>query len=160
MRQFGMQFFDTMRIEPRVIPATDEEPARLLAYGKDEVYARAVERALRAHALAYLTERTAIHAGALDQPLPTIAIMDAKARWGSCRPGAGGAPGQIRYAWRLILTPPEVADYVAAHECAHLIEPNHGPRFWALVRKLYGDPAKAQGWLKAHGAGLHAVGRG
>ncbi len=148
-----------MRIKPRLIPATDEEPARLLAYGQDEAYARAVERALRAQALSHLTERTAVHAAALAQPLPTIAIMDARARWGSCRPGLKGAPGQIRYAWRLILTPPDVADYVAAHECAHLLEPNHGPRFWALVRELYGEHAEAQGWLKAHGARLHAVGR-
>jgi predicted metal-dependent hydrolase len=148
-----------MRIKPRLIAATADDPARLLAYGQDDVYARGVERALRAHALAHLSERTAVHAGALGQPMPAVAIMDAKARWGSCRPGQRGAPGQIRYAWRLILTPPEVADYVAAHECAHLLEPNHGPGFWALVRELYGEHAPAQGWLRAHGARLHAVGR-
>jgi predicted metal-dependent hydrolase len=91
--------------------------------------------------------------------MPSVAVMDARARWGSCRGGLGGAPGQIRYAWRLILASPQVADYVAAHECAHLVEPNHGPRFWALVRRLYGDPTKAQAWLKTHGARLHAVGR-
>jgi hypothetical protein len=52
-----------------------------------------------------------------------------------------------------------VADYVVAHECAHLIEPNHGPRFWALVRGLIGDEKPHRAWLRAHGAGLHAFGR-
>jgi predicted metal-dependent hydrolase len=148
-----------MRIPSKVIPPRDGEPARLLAYGDGAAYARAVERGLRAEALRWLTERTTVHTAALGATMPHVAIMDARARWGSCRGGVGGAPGHIRYAWRLILTPPEVADYVAAHECAHLTEPNHGPRFWALVETLFGDPAREQAWLKAHGARLHAVGR-
>jgi predicted metal-dependent hydrolase len=148
-----------MRIAPRIIPARDGEPARLLAAGEGAAYARAVERALRAEALRVLTERTKIHADALGAPMPSVAVMDAKARWGSCLQGRGGEPGRVRYAWRLILAPPYVADYVAAHEAAHLIEANHGPRFWATVRTLFGEPARARAWLRAHGAALHAVGR-
>jgi predicted metal-dependent hydrolase len=148
-----------MRIRPRIIPARDGEGPRLLAHGEGEAYGRAVERALRAHALEHLTERTAAHAAALGQPMPSIAVMDARARWGSCRAGPKGAAGQIRYNWRLVLCPPEVADYVAAHECGHLLEANHGPRFWAVVRGLYGETGPAQAWLKANGARLHAVGR-
>ena len=53
-----------------------------------------------------------------------------------------------------------VADYVAAHECAHLIEANHGPRFWALVHGLVGDHAPHRDWLRREGARLHAFGRG
>ena len=143
-----------MRIAPRIIAATADEPARLLAYGEGEAYARAVERALRAEALRVLTERTAIHAAALGAPMPHVAVMDARARWGSCRP-----PDRIRYAWRLIAAPPFVLDYVAAHECAHLRECNHSPRFWAEVDGLYGDPAAARAWLRRHGAKLHALGR-
>ena len=148
-----------MRIAPRIIPANDSEPARLVAAGDGGAYARAVERALRAEALRVLSERTAVHAGVLGATMPSVAVMDAKARWGSCLQGRDGAPGRIRYAWRLILAPPHVADYVAAHEAAHLIEANHGPRFWALVRRLFGDPAKARAWLRIHGAQLHAIGR-
>ena len=66
----------------------------------------------------------------------------------------------IRYSWRLALAPLSVADYVAAHECAHLRELNHGPRFWALVHDLVGDPAPQRAWLREHGARLHAVGAG
>jgi predicted metal-dependent hydrolase len=56
------------------------------------------------------------------------------------------------------LAPPAVADYLVAHECAHLIEANHGPRFWALVHELFGDHAPHRGWLKREGASLHAIG--
>jgi predicted metal-dependent hydrolase len=59
------------------------------------------------------------------------------------------------YSWRLIMAPPDVLQYVAAHEIAHLSEMNHAPAFWALVGDLYGDYAPARSWLKENGAGLH-----
>ena len=52
-----------------------------------------------------------------------------------------------------------VADYVAAHESAHLIEANHGPKFWTLVKTLCGDPAPHRAWLRTNGPALHAFGR-
>jgi predicted metal-dependent hydrolase len=130
----------------------------------DDSFARAVVRALRAKALEVLSERTEFHATALGVPMPTVTIMDARGRWGSCRParrfgfGAAASVGQIRYSWRLIMAPFEVMDYVAAHECAHLLEANHGPRFWALVQSLFGDPRQSRAWLRRYGSDLHAVG--
>jgi predicted metal-dependent hydrolase len=115
-------------------------------------------RLAKREALAVLTERTAIHAAALQRPMPSVAIADPKARWGSCRPATSRTPAAIRYSWRLILAPAAVADYVAAHECAHLIEANHGPRFWALCEQLVGDPTPHRAWLRAHAAELHAIG--
>lgn len=117
-----------------------------------------VIRLAKREALAVLTERTAVHAAALGRPMPSVAVADPRARWGSCRPATPRAPAAIRYSWRLILAPAAVADYVAAHECAHLIEANHGPRFWALCRELAGDPAPHRAWLRAHAAELHAIG--
>ena len=90
--------------------------------------------------------------------------MDARGRWGSCTPArkagfaASAQVGRIRYSWRLILAPYSVLDYVAAHECAHLVEANHGPNFWALVKDLVGEPKAHRAWLRAHGATLHAFG--
>jgi predicted metal-dependent hydrolase len=147
-----------MRIKPRLIPPRGPEPMRLLAYGEGEAFARAAERTLRGEALRVLTERTSVHVKAMGAQMPSLAVMDARARWGSCRSPLAGDSGKIRYNWRLILAPPFVLDYVAAHECAHLAEANHGPRFWALVKRLYGDPASARSWLKANGAELHAIG--
>jgi predicted metal-dependent hydrolase len=137
----------------RWIAATADQPATIAAMGEGEGFARAVTLVLRKRALAVLTERTAVHARALGAPMPKVTIMDAKGRWGSCRPGA------IRYSWRLALAPFEVADYVAAHECAHLLELNHGPRFWAHVADLVDDVPARRAWLRAHGATLHAFGR-
>jgi len=149
-----------MRIRSRLIPAQPPEPSRLLVSGDGVAFARAVERALRAEALAVLSDRTAAYAVRLGHPPPAVVVMDARARWGSCRPAVGGAPARVRYVWRLILAPEFVLDYVAAHECAHLVEANHGPRFWAQVCALYGDPRPARAWLKAHGNALHAMGSG
>jgi len=143
----------------RWLPAADGEPARIVAMGEGEGYARAVVLMIRRRAMGVLVERTAVYAAMLGAPMPKVTIMDAKARWGSCRPGPRGTAGSIRYSWRLALAPFEVADYVAAHECAHLLEMNHGPRFWAHVRALVGDERRHRAWLRAEGAKLHAFGR-
>jgi predicted metal-dependent hydrolase len=104
--------------------------------------------------------RTAAHAEALGQPVPEISITDAKARWGSCKQAHRGQPAQIRYSWRLILAPPAVLDYVAAHECAHLVEANHGAGFWAINARLHPALKTSRAWLKTHGQRLHAAGQG
>jgi len=143
----------------RWLAADEAGPARIAAMGEGEGYARAIMLVLKRRALEVLTERTAVHAARLGAPMPKIAVADAKGRWGSCRLGRAGQPGSIRYSWRLALAPFEVADYVAAHECAHLLELNHGPRFWAHVRGLVGDPRPHRDWLRAEGARLHAFGR-
>ena len=56
------------------------------------------------------------------------------------------------------MAPPLVLDYVAAHEVAHLAEMNHGPRFWALVRRTMPRIDEAKAWLSEHGATLHRYG--
>jgi len=141
------------------IPAAGGEPARITAMGDGEGYARAVILILKKRALAVLGERTEVYAAMLGAPPPTVTVADAKGRWGSCRPGFHGGPAAIRYSWRLALAPYEVADYVAAHECAHLLELNHGPRFWAHVKALVGEAKPHRDWLRAEGARLHAFGR-
>lgn len=142
----------------RFIPASGETLA-VIGAADDAAFADRVLRLIKAEARRWLTERTLAHSRALGQPLPKIAIADARGRWGSCRPASARGPASIRYSWRLAFAPADVADYVAAHECAHLIEANHGPRFWALVRELNGDPAPHRQWLKREGARLQAVGR-
>jgi len=132
---------------------------RLAALGEGDIFTTRALRLLRQHALAALTERSRVHAAALGRPMPTVALTDAKSRWGSCKPPRPGEVGALRYSWRLVLAPDWVADYVAAHECAHLIEANHGPRFWALVHGLVGSERAARAWLRTHGARLQGVGR-
>lgn len=140
-------------------PATEERPARITAMGEGEGYARAVILVLKRRAETVLRQRTETYAAMLGAPEPKISVADAKGRWGSCRPGLRGGPPAIRYSWRLALAPYAVADYVAAHECAHLLELNHGPRFWAHVQALVGDHHRHREWLRTEGSNLHAFGR-
>ncbi|MFI4975628.1 MAG: M48 family metallopeptidase [Caulobacterales bacterium] len=131
---------------------------RLAAPGEGDAYAMRIERLIRRHAVGWFSARCAVHCTALEVLLPSIAVMDAKGRWGSCRAAFAGRPAAIRLSWRLALAPPAVADYVAAHECAHLLEANHGPRFWAHVRRLVGEERPHRAWLRRQGAALHAMG--
>ncbi len=65
-------------------------------------------------------------------------------RHGSCSP----AQGSIRISHNLVKVPHFVLDYVLVHELAHLLEPNHGRAFWALVNR-YPKTERARGYLMA-----------
>ncbi len=56
--------------------------------------------------------------------------------------------------WRLVHLPPHLTDYVVAHELAHLREPNHSPRFWAIVAQLFPDYLSARRELRRLGHAL------
>lgn len=83
----------------------------------------------------------------------TVSVKDTRSRWGSC-----SSSGRVSFSWRLVLAPPKVLDYVAAHECAHLLEMNHSPAFWAHVHTTFGDHRGIRAWLRRNGEALHAVG--
>jgi len=97
--------------------------------------------------------RVAHHAAYLGLKARRVAIRDQLSRWGSC-----SSTGVLSFSWRLVLAPPLVLDYVAAHEVAHLKEMNHGKRFWALVRKTMPEMDEARAWLYAHGTDLRRYG--
>jgi len=69
-------------------------------------------------------------------------------RWGSCT----AAERSIRISNRLASMPGWVLDSVLIHELAHLDEPNHGPRFKALVDR-YQLTERAKGYLMAMSEG-------
>jgi predicted metal-dependent hydrolase len=56
------------------------------------------------------------------------------------------------------MAPPEVLDYLAAHEVAHRREMNHSPRFWTITKTLFPETDQAEAWLKKYGTGLHRYG--
>ncbi|HEX6860278.1 MAG TPA: SprT family zinc-dependent metalloprotease [Caulobacteraceae bacterium] len=133
-------------------------PHRILS-ADDEAFSVRVLRLVKGEALAVLTERTLWYADQLGHPAPKVAIGDPRGRWGSCKAATVRQGASIRYSWRLALAPFEVADYVVAHEVAHLVEQNHSPRFWAVVKQLYGDHRRPRDWLRRESARLHAFGR-
>lgn len=75
-----------------------------------------------------------------------IKIVGNRYRWGSCTP-----KNNINLNWRLIKAPMFVIDYVITHELAHLIEANHTPRFWNIIRAQIASTEPAKAWLKEHG---------
>lgn len=73
-------------------------------------------------------------------------IVDNRYRWGSCT-----VNDNVNFNWRLIKAPMFVIDYVIVHELAHLMEPNHTPRFWSIVSAQTPTMEKARAWLKDNG---------
>jgi predicted metal-dependent hydrolase len=82
-----------------------------------------------------------------------LSIRDQSSRWGSCT-----SAGSLSFSWRLILAPPMVLDYLAAHEVAHLVEMNHSPRFWRVVARICPSVERAKKWLDTCGNDLHRYG--
>jgi hypothetical protein len=106
-------------------------------------------RWLKATALDALHPRVAHFAALLGRPAPRVALSNARTQWGVCT-----EDGAIRLSWRLVHIEPVLADYVIAHETAHLVELNHSQRFWRLLAWLYPDWPAARERLELAGAGL------
>jgi predicted metal-dependent hydrolase len=90
--------------------------------------------------------RVECRAHELGVSVTSVKIVDNRYRWGSCT-----VNNHVHYNWRLIKAPMFVIDYVIVHELAHLIESNHTPRFWNIVRTKATAAEKAKAWLKEHG---------
>lgn len=131
-----------------------EEGERIVAPAPDaDLFGARVLRFLRAEAERDFRERVAVHAAALAVNVRRVQIKEMRSRWGSC-----SIDGVLAFSWRVIMAPPFVLDYLAAHEVAHLKEMNHSARFWAVVAKLCPEHEKGRAWLRRFGADLHAFG--
>lgn len=136
---------------PRRVVRAD---GRLVVGGPAEAVSERVLRWLRQEARAALVADTQDFARAAGVSVARVGIGDPASRWGSC-----SSSGAIRYSWRLIMAPDFVRRATAAHEVAHRVHMDHGPRFHDLVRELLGeDPKLARLWLRRHGAALHRIG--
>ncbi|MGM0660197.1 MAG: M48 family metallopeptidase [Pseudomonadota bacterium] len=118
--------------------------------GPDARVAARLEGWLKVRARDRLVQASDRYAARLGRGYSRITLRDTRSRWGSCSSKAA-----LSYCWRLIMAPPEVLDYVAAHEVAHLAEMNHSPAFWAVVAGLLPDHDAPRKWLRREGAGLH-----
>jgi predicted metal-dependent hydrolase len=90
------------------------------------------------------------YAGLVGKPYARLVLRDTRSRWGSC-----SHDGTLMYSWRLILAPPSVLDYVAAHEVAHLVEMNHSDAYWTVVEGIYPGWKRQRQWLHDRGQDLH-----
>lgn len=90
------------------------------------------------------------YAGRVGRPYTSLTLRDTRSRWGSC-----SEAGRLMFSWRLIMAPPEVLQYVAAHEAAHLKEMHHGPEFWDEVTRIFGPHDQHRRWLHENAGQLH-----
>jgi predicted metal-dependent hydrolase len=107
---------------------------------------------LKAQARDRLAAASDHYAGLLGRKPKRITLRDTRSRWGSC-----AHDGALMYSWRLVMAPPQILAYVAAHECAHLVEMNHSAAFWDVVEQLYPGWQACRDWLRTHGQSLHAI---
>jgi predicted metal-dependent hydrolase len=133
---------------------TDGSGQRLLCVAGEPPHVdRRISDFLKREAQRDLDAASRGYAAQLGVSIKRICVRDQSSRWGSC-----SNTGVLSFSWRLILAPPFVLDYLAAHEVSHLVELNHSPRFWRLVKRLYPQLERAKVWLDANGTDLHRYG--
>jgi predicted metal-dependent hydrolase len=126
-----------------------EEDALILPEGSDRLAPR-LKAFLKAQARDRLAAACDTYAAQLGKPYGKLTLRDTRSRWGSCT-----SQGDLMFSWRLIMAPPQILDYVAAHEVAHLAEMNHSDAFWSTCAALYPNHKSARLWLRTEGNALH-----
>lgn len=106
-------------------------------------------RSLAQEALKVIPERVAHFAPLVGVTYSRITIRNQRSRWGSC-----SGKGNLNFNCLLMLTPPEVQDYVVVHELCHRKEMNHSRAFWAEVARVLPDYQERRKWLKDNGTAL------
>jgi predicted metal-dependent hydrolase len=126
------------------------EPGEIHIAGRPEHLPRRLRDWLTAELRRRIVPLVLAKAERVQRRVARVGLRDGRSRWGSCGPDGG-----LSFSWRLVFAPPEVLDYLVAHEVAHLVHMNHGPRFWAQARALCEGPMEPpQAWLKANGETL------
>ncbi len=128
-------------------------PPRLHVGGAVPFIARRVQDFLVRQARVDLAAAVARHTATLGVKARRMTLRDTTTRWGSC-----SSAGALNFSWRLVMAPPHVLDYLAAHEVAHLVHMNHSDAFWSLTERLVPDYRRPEAWLKVHGTGLMRYG--
>ncbi|WP_375617488.1 MULTISPECIES: M48 family metallopeptidase [unclassified Bartonella] len=135
-----------------IITADAEQGPEIIVYGQLEYLPRRIADVLKKQAALIITPLVAHYAHQVERKVKSICYKDTRSRWGSC-----SIDKRLSFSWRLIMAPKEVVEYVVAHEVAHLVEMNHGPRFWALCEELCPDSKTYRAWLKENAPRLHAI---
>ena len=108
-----------------------------------------LENFYRNRARDYLTDRTDHYAERMGVEYEKLELRNQRTRWGSCSTG-----GTISLNWRLVMTPPDVVDYLVVHELAHLTEQHHGREFWQFLGEHIHDYKEKAEWLEENSTQL------
>ena len=117
--------------------------ARLPAFTGEQI------QSLARQARQTIPERVAYFAPLVGVTYGRITIRSQHTLWGSC-----SGKGNLSFNCLLMLTPPEVLDYVVVHELCHRKEMNHSARFWAEVGRVLPDYQTQRKWLRENGTAL------
>lgn len=112
--------------------------------GRQPLTAEDIQK-LAQQALEYIPKRVEYFSKIIGVTYGRITIRNQKTRWGSC-----SSKGNLNFNCLLMLTPPEVIDYVVVHELCHRKQMNHSKKFWAEVEKILPDYKESIKWLKLH----------
>ena len=142
-------------IQKHIEKIREQEEKRKKTQGEKGEYGESVERdyltneeikKLADKALQHIPKRVSYYAKQIGVTYEKITIRNQKTRWGSC-----SSKGNLNFNCLLMLTPPEVIDYVVVHELCHRKEMNHSKAFWAEVEKILSDYKEQIKWLKENG---------
>ena len=126
----------------------------LVVHGDTAHISRRITDFLRKEARADLVAAVQRHTSFLGVAARRVTLKDTTSRWGSC-----SSTGALNFSWRLVMAPPFVLEYLAAHEVAHLKHLDHSTAFWDLTRQLDPNMDNAEAWLKKFGHILHRYGK-
>lgn len=142
-------------IQKHIEKIREQEAKRKKTQGEKGEYGEFVERdyltneeikKLADKALQYIPKRVSYFAKQIGVTYGKIKIRNQKTRWGSC-----SSKGNLNFNCLLMLTPPEVIDYVVVHELCHRKEMNHSRVFWVEVEKVLPNYKEQVKWLKENG---------
>ncbi|MEN3794439.1 SprT family zinc-dependent metalloprotease [Fulvimarina sp. MAC3] len=136
----------------RRVSRFDTQSGELTVGGMPEHFGRRVKDFLRKEAKADLMAAVSTHAASVGLSPKMVTLKDTVSRWGSCT-----SDRRLSFSWRIVMAPPHVLDYLAAHEVAHFKEMNHSAAFWAVCRELCPRMDEGRDWLKTNGASLHRI---
>lgn len=110
---------------------------------------KAFAKWLETYAYTFFHRQSEKYAACINETYTDLRVRDTKSQWGSC-----SYDKKLTFSWRLMLAPLEVAQYVVAHEVAHLKHHNHSPAFWEVVDALIPNRKENMRWLKDKGPTL------
>lgn len=152
-----------VRAAPKARGGVWREGESLMVAGEPAFTNRRIKDWLKKEARRTLAPMVHAMAATIDEQVTRVTVRDTRSRWGSC-----SADGALSFSWRLILAPPHVLTYVAAHEVAHLRHMNHSRAFWRTVDMILDtyvtdsvvrrNTDLARDWLRLAGVGLHRYG--
>lgn len=98
---------------------------------------------LKARAEVIIPQRVDYYANLMEVKYKSLKLSEAKQRWGSC-----GARNTLNFAWRLVMCPQWVIDYVVIHELSHITYKDHSSKFWSRVAAIMPNYKEAHNWLR------------